>query len=359
MIRKYKKTLILSSLLTLLPILVGLLLWEQLPRQFATHWGLDGQADGWSSLPFAVFCPPIIMLALQWLCIFFTARDPGNKDQNTKPLGLVLWIIPFLSNMTAAMMYALALGAEFSPASLTVAALGLMFIAIGNYLPKCKMNATLGIKVSWAYTSEENWNATHRFGGKVWFLGGIAMMLCGLVPDAYGVTVMLFAMLVLIFIPVIYSYVYYRRQKARGDNLLPPPKFSAKSGKLTAGILCVTLVVVALILFSGNVSVDFGETSFTVDATFYDDLTVDYAAIDSLEYREGSIPGTRVFGFGSLKLLLGSFENEEFGIYTRYTYYSPDACIVLTVGDKVLVLSGKTAAETQAIYEALLEHSGA
>ena len=354
MIHKYKKTLNSSSLRTLLPIAVGLLLWEKLPARFATHWGIDGQADGWSSLPFAVFFPPIIMLAVQWLCVWFTAKDPGNKDRNTKPLGLVLWIIPFLSNLSCGLMYALALGAEFSLPGIMVIAIGLMFVAIGNYLPKCKQNHTIGIKVKWTLENEENWNATHRFGGRVWFVGGLVMALCSLLPGEYGVILMLIAIFVLVFIPVIYSYVYYRKQKARGDDLLPLPKLSGKSGKLTVLILCLAAVLVLLILFSGNVSVNFGPEFFTIEASFYDDLTVDYAAIESVEYREGNVPGSRVFGFGSLHLLLGSFENAEFGTYTRYTYYNPEACVVLTANGNTLVVSGETMSQTQAIYEELL-----
>ena len=49
------------------------------------------------------------------------------------------------------------------------------------------------------------------------------------------------------------------------------------------------------------------------------------------------------------------FENDEFGNYTRYTYYKPEACVVMKVNGKTLVLSGKDAAETQAIYRQLLE----
>ena len=356
MIRKYKKTLIFSSLLTLLPIAAGLLLWEKLPARFATHWGMDGQADGWSSLPFAVFFPPLIMLAVQWLCVWITAKDPGNKDRNTKPLGLVLWIIPFLSNLSCGLMYALALGAEFSVTSIMIIAMGLMFVFLGNYLPKCKMNSTLGIKVSWAYTSEENWNATHRFGGRVWFFGGFVIALCGLLPGEWGIWVMLIAIFVLAFIPMIYSYCYYRKQKANGDSILPLPPMFGKSGKI--GLIAMILVILfaLMILFCGDVEVSCGETSFTISATFYDDMTVDYAMIDSIEYREGNVPGTRVGGFGSLRLLLGWFENEEFGTYTRYTYYKPEACIVVTSGENTLVISGETAEQTQEIYNTLNAH---
>ena len=58
-------------------------------------------------------------------------------------------------------------------------------------------------------------------------------------------------------------------------------------------------------------------------------------------------------GFSSAKLLLGTFENEEFGRYTRYTYTNPESCIVLTSGEQVLVFSGKDAQETENIYSYL------
>ena len=68
-----------------------------------------------------------------------------------------------------------------------------------------------------------------------------------------------------------------------------------------------------------NLSID--SDSFTVEASYFDDLTVKYDAIDCIEDREGNVDGTRTFGVGNFRLLLGTFENAEFGTYTRYTYY--------------------------------------
>ena len=359
MLKNYKKTIIVSSLVTLLPILIGLLLWNKLPEQFATHWGMDGQADGYSSLPFAVFFPPMIMLAIQWLCIWFSAKDPGNKNRNRKPLVMVLWIVPVISNLCCVLMYALALGAEFSIANVMVVAIGLMFAVIGNYLPKCKMNATIGIKVPWAYSSPENWNATHRFGGKVWVIGGIVIALGSFLPGETAFWVMLVSILVLAFIPMIYSYCYYRRQKENGDALLPFPKWNTKVGKVSLVLLVLVLIFVVAILFTGNIDVAFEEDYFSINASYYNDLTVFYDVIEAVEYREGNVGGVSKFGFGSLRLLMGNFQNEEFGNYTRYTYYRPEACVVLTVtGEKTLVLSGETKADTNTIYQELLLKTG-
>ena len=359
MIRNHKKQLIAASALILLPILVGLLLMDRLPEAFATHWGMDGQADGWSSRSFAIFVPPIVMLALFWVCVFFTGKDPGNQDgRNKKPFAMVLWIVPLLSNLCCGMMYALALGAKFSVTNLMLVVMGLLFLVIGNYMPKCQMNSTIGIKVSWAYTSEENWNATHRFAGRVWVICGGLMVLSALLPAKLGVAVMLIGFIPMVASPMVYSWLYYKKQLARGDKLksMPPQLKKASRGAWIAVILILAGCTVLLV--TGDVEVTFGDTAFTVDATYHEALTVEYAAIDALEYRDDDVPGLRVGGFGSPRLLLGYFENDEFGTYTRYTYTNADSGIVITVGEKVLVISGKNPAETTAIYEALVQRTG-
>ena len=355
MIKKHKKVLITSSLVTLLPVLVGLLLWNKLPEKFATHWGMDGQADGYSSLPFAVFAPPLIMLAVQWLCVWFTAKDPGNQDRNKKPFTLVLWIIPLVSNLSSYLMYALALGAEFSPVSWMVPAMGLLFAIIGNYLPKCKMNSTMGIKILWTYSSEENWNATHRFGGKVWVIGGLFLLLSGSLPEAASLIALFVTIAVMCILPICYSYRFYKKEKADGKVL--NTAYSSTNRKITKGsavFLILLLVFVSVVLFAGDLEYELLDRGFIIEADFYSNYSVLYEDIRSIEYREGNVPGMRVGGYGSFRLLMGYFQNEEFGTYVRYTYYKPDACIVLAVKGKTLVISGETAAQTQELYQQLL-----
>ena len=354
-----KKNLILSSLLILLPIPVGLLLWKQLPENMVIHWGLDGQPDGLGSIAFAVFFAPLIMLAAQWVCIFFTAKDPGNKGRNQKPLNLVLWIIPLVSNLCSGMMYALSLGLDISVSNIMTAAMGLMFAVIGNYLPKCRMNSTMGIKVPWAYTSEENWNATHRFGGRVWVIGGLTITLCALLPGYLSFIVMFVGIFVLVFLPIIYSYRFYRIEKQEGKVLKPMFSKADKAIYKGSAVLLVLLAVgVSVLLLTGDIHIIYGDNAFTVEASYYSDKTVKYEDIEAIEYREGNVPGLRVGGFGSFRLLMGFFENEEFGTYTRYTYYKPEGCVVLQVKGKTLVLSGIDREASQTIFIKLAERTG-
>ena len=79
-----KKLLIVTSVLLLLPILAGLILWNQLPEQIATHFGVDNAANGWSSKAFAVFGIPGIMLGLHWFCLFATAADPKRSRSEAR-----------------------------------------------------------------------------------------------------------------------------------------------------------------------------------------------------------------------------------------------------------------------------------
>ena len=135
----------------------------------------------------------------------------------------------------------------------------------------------------------------------------------------------------------------------------PVPSAHTRLGKVGIAVGVLTLAFVLVTLFAGSVETTFSDDSFTIKASFYDDLTVAYDRVESVEYRDGNVPGSRVFGVGSFRLLLGSFENDEFGNYTRYTYYNPEACVVLKVNGKTLVLSGKDAEETQEIYRQLVE----
>ena len=352
---KNKKLLIITSLMTLLPIPIGLLLWNRFPETIAIHFGLTGQADGFASPAYAVFVPPVVMLAVQWLCIWASSFDKRNKNRNRKIQDLVLWTVPVISILSCCGIYALALDLEFSPVAWTMVPMGLLFAAIGNYMPKTRMNSTIGIKVYWAYTSEENWNATHRFAGKVWVFGGIGIALCALLPQAWAVTVMLIGFLLLALLPLFYSWRYYKMELAQGKELKKPGStLGKKTKKASAAALILLTVFLCVVLFCGSITYEFREDHVIIDSNMYSPYTLRYEAIDALEFHEGNVPGIRVGGYGSFRLLLGFFENEEFGTYIRYTYYKPEACVVISSGDKKVVLSGKTYEETQALYQSLL-----
>jgi uncharacterized membrane protein len=93
MLKANRKTLMITSAVILLPMLIGMFFWRQLPDVMATHFGVDNEANGFSSKAFSVFGIPVICLALHWFVAIGTSRDPKKQNISPKMFRLVLWLI--------------------------------------------------------------------------------------------------------------------------------------------------------------------------------------------------------------------------------------------------------------------------
>ena len=211
MLKKYRKTLIVTTIVILLPVLAGIILWNKLPEQLPTHFNAAGEVDGWSSKAFGVFGLPGILLALHWLCAVGSIKmDPKAQNLEGKVFHLVLWIIPVMSVLLCALVYCTSLGMDMKVHQIIPLLMGLMFVILGNWLPKCKQSWTLGIKLPWTLADENNWNSTHRFAGPIWVAGGMIIMLNGIVGGAM-VWAMLAVLAVMVVAPTVYSYRLFKR----------------------------------------------------------------------------------------------------------------------------------------------------
>ena len=209
MIGNNKWKCLISSAIILIPAIIGILYWDVLPQKIATHWGIDGTENGYSSRAFWVFGFPVFMLAVHWFCIFATAAY--SKNQTRKVITMLLWIVPVVSLFAGGTVYANAFGIGLDVGRLAMVFVGIMFAAVGNYFPKIRRNKAVGIRVKWALENDENWNATHRFGGKVWMTGGLILMFCAFLPETMlGITLPTI-MVMLIVMPIVYSYEYYKK----------------------------------------------------------------------------------------------------------------------------------------------------
>lgn len=206
--KKYRFQLILTSLLALLPLVAGFLLWNQLPDTIATHFGSDNQPNGYSSKAFTVIAIPLFMLAIHWLCLFATLHDPKKANVGRKMLVPLFWMVPALSCITSAMFYANALGFAVNPGLIVNVLIGLIFLLLGNYMGKVHQNYTVGIKLPWTLNSTENWNRTHHLASRCFLAGGLALLVNGwLLSTPLLVTVALICILV----PTIYSFCLYKK----------------------------------------------------------------------------------------------------------------------------------------------------
>lgn len=359
MLKKNKGLLIATSFVILLPILAGLIFYDRLPDSMNIHWNLQGETDGQGSKHLMIFLMPCILLAVHWLCILVTVKAPKGYGENDKMFRLMLWFMPILSLLVNGMMYLSSAGHGENAFMLMPVLLGALFIVIGNYMPKTKQNWTMGIKIKWTLSSEENWYATHRLAGKLWVLGGALMILAVLLPGSAMMIALGVILAVMVMVPFVYSWRYYQKQLREGKKIETVKLPFSKGAKIASAVaLGAVLILICVLMFTGSMEIEYDQQSFTLRATYWQPITVAYDQIESMEYRENWQAGSKVSGFDSARLLLGSFKNSEVGNYTSYCYRAPEGCVLLTVNGRYLALSGKDEAATRVIYNTLLAKMG-
>ena len=339
---------ILSSIMIAVPVLVFWILVNTRTEEMKLTGGLTtGHLMAISGIQ------TILLLAVHLLCLYVTMKDRGNQNQDKKAMGMLFWIVPIISFFATGICMKAVFDLPYDPTFFVFVLLGLLFMLIGNYLPKCRRNFTLGIKVKWALCNDENWNMTHRFGGKVWVLAGLALLILAFIPEKVFFVTFLPVLLVMIFAPILYSYLYYRKQKAAGTYTEDADNPYKTTGKYVRVIVIFIVVAVALLLTTGSFKIQYNDSDFTVEAACWSDLTVRYDEIEDIEYLEQYRKGDREMGFGSFKLGMGLFHNQEFGDYTLYAYNKTSQGVCLTVNGETIVISAEDEAATKAIYEEL------
>ena len=200
-----KKLVLFTSILILLPSLVGCVFWNQLPEEIPTHFNLLGQADGYNHKMSAIFGLPTLMLLMHWLLLFIMIKDPKSSNISSKIQFLIYWIIPFVSCLSMISIFGESLGYSMMSGLLAQIFMGVVMIVIGNYLPKTRRNYIIGIRLPWTLENDENWRKTHRLAGKIWVLGGLLLFLNSFV-QLYVYWVFFLTLFFVVIIPSVYSY---------------------------------------------------------------------------------------------------------------------------------------------------------
>lgn len=210
MLKENKWKILITTLIVLLPILVGASCGTDclIPSPRTLVWIMN--LNGFSSKAFAVFGLPGIMAALHLFCLVATAVDPKQKNIGKKALGIVFWIMPAISLIMCTMTYAIALGIKVDVGFVALMLIGLELIILGNRMPKAKQNYSFGIKTPWALDDPENWSRSNRVGGFCMVLAGWCLCMTSFLKSLW----ILFPAFILGgVVPMVYSYVYYLRHK--------------------------------------------------------------------------------------------------------------------------------------------------
>jgi uncharacterized membrane protein len=195
-------------------VLMSIYYYPQLPDQFATHWGINGEANGYSSKLEGVAILPVISIFIVALFLVLPRLDPLKKNYKSFRAyydNTVIVMAGFFAYLQALMIF-WNLGYAFSFTMAISLAMGALFYYIGILLEHAKQNWFVGIRTPWTMSNEKVWNKTHKLGGKLFKAVGIATILIAiLIPQALLVSVALIMAVALA--TVVYSYLEFRKIK--------------------------------------------------------------------------------------------------------------------------------------------------
>ena len=208
-----RTTIIVASIVILTATIASAIVYPRLPEMAASHWNAAGQVDGYMPRFWAAFLMPLISVGLLLLFLAIPSIDP-LKANIVKFRGyfngfitLIIVFMLFIHGVTLAWN----LGYDqFNIGNAIVPAVGLIFIFAGVMMMKAKRNFFIGIRTPWTLSNDTVWDETHKLGGKLFIGAGIISML-SIFFGENGIWILLPVALLAGFVPVVYSYILWRR----------------------------------------------------------------------------------------------------------------------------------------------------
>lgn len=206
---KLRKDSIISIITSILILIIfNILFYDKMPAELPTHWNFHGEVDKYSSRFDAMVLTPGVLVIMNAVLLFMLDNDPRNKKQNNFVMIISKLTMPAIMLLSYTMTIMAGLGRELNVSVIIPVFVGLLLIAIGNYLPKIKRNYTMGIKLPWTLNSDENWRRTHRLGGICIVIIGLSLILSVFLKSEI---VFLVPLILGGIIPAIYSYYLYTK----------------------------------------------------------------------------------------------------------------------------------------------------
>ncbi len=201
-------------LILLLPFIYTAIMWNKVPGRVPTHFNVKGEADDYSTKAFALLLLPVMNVIIYFVLFFIPRIDPRKKNyaffgssyQNIRLLIHLFFagIFIFITQTTSGGK-PLQLNAFFS-------GMLLFFALLGNYMRTVRSNFFVGIRTPWTLSSDVVWRKTHELGGRIWFYTGIILaIVVFFLPQTAATVVMFSGIFLMVIIPVVYSYLEYRK----------------------------------------------------------------------------------------------------------------------------------------------------
>lgn len=214
--KKDKVIMWITSIICVLPIILSAAVYQDLPEQIAVHWNTAGTADGYLPRSIAAIGLPLLFLAVNLYSKIRLFGDPKRAAHSKALTLLSTWLIPLLALIIVPLTLFISMGLNIPIGLISLVTAGGLMIICGNYIPKCRRNYTMGLKLPWTLHSDDNWNKTHRMAGILWILGGIVIIVSAFLLSnnlIYGVSLTITVVLILAVAPVLYSFLLYKGEE--------------------------------------------------------------------------------------------------------------------------------------------------
>lgn len=193
--------------------IIGAILYPILPKEVPIHWNLQGEVNDYVSRFSAAFISPLFILGVYILLLVLPLVDPFRKNyvRFASIYRLMRWVIMMLIITIHTISLALALGYNVQAHLIINGAIAISFIVVGHAMEFISPNFIFGIRTPWTLANEEVWRQTHELGAKVWVIGGFICLALVPVPSPWGAHAFIACFAVMVLVPVIFSYVIFRR----------------------------------------------------------------------------------------------------------------------------------------------------
>lgn len=201
--------------IVLLPFIYMAYIWNQLPDKVPMHWNIKGEIDRYGEKIELIIIPILLPLLVYIIFLVIPKIDPKNKlNKMGNKLQTIKFLLTTFMSILALFIIYTAKNQSFANPNYIVLLIGVLYIIFGNYFKTIKANYFIGIRTPWTLESETVWKKTHKLSGKLWFAGGIIVVITSLILEKEtNFTLFLMITGIITIIPIVYSYITFKNEK--------------------------------------------------------------------------------------------------------------------------------------------------
>ena len=222
-----------------IPLLITTIVLKFMPDKVPMHYNAAGEIDRWGSKYEQLIFPiTIIILAfIMYLFIHFYEKKAMKAENEKDKVGAlsnakVLKIVSIVTSIMFGILNAVFLYSAYMEAGsnaetsyfdfnkVTGILMGIVFIVLGNFMPKTRKNGTVGVRTIWSSYNDVTWAKSNRAGGIYMIIAGIFTIITSIILKSIWIVVLEVLYVIIASIAsVVYSYKIYKKEIAKEKQM--------------------------------------------------------------------------------------------------------------------------------------------